>query len=130
MSLQAEVTMGSLLSLYIMKQATPWWLHKQHLACHSEVKPPKDHLFHLQQLSSTTLVCLSMYCRGSLPGVPVPLLVILQAKARELFGMAVKQGHFRNEQLSVDGSRGELNLHALTAGVAMLSLHNWLQDIQ
>ena len=58
------------------------------------------------------------------------LLGVLQGKAREVFLMAVKQGHFRNEHMSADGSRAELNLHALTAGVAMLSLHNWLQDIQ
>jgi pentatricopeptide repeat domain-containing protein 1 len=56
--------------------------------------------------------------------------VHLQTKARELFAMAVKQGHFRNERMSADGRRGELNLHALTAGVAMLSLHGWLQDVQ
>lgn len=55
---------------------------------------------------------------------------LAQAKARELFAMAVKQGHFRNERRSADGSREELNLHALTAGVAMLSLHSWLQDIR
>ncbi|WIA29715.1 hypothetical protein OEZ86_012195 [Tetradesmus obliquus] len=57
-------------------------------------------------------------------------VVWAQVKARELFAMAVKQGHFRNERLSPDGRRGELNLHALTAGVAMLSLHGWLADIQ
>lgn len=44
--------------------------------------------------------------------------------------MAVKQGYFKNEQLPANGNRWELNLHALTAGVAMLSLHNWLQAIQ
>jgi pentatricopeptide repeat domain-containing protein 1 len=43
---------------------------------------------------------------------------------------AVKQGHFRNERVAPDNSRAELNLHALTAGVAMLSLHAWLQEIQ
>jgi pentatricopeptide repeat domain-containing protein 1 len=58
------------------------------------------------------------------------LLLLLQTKARELFAMAVKQGHFRNERVSADGRRSELNLHALTAGVAMLSLHGWLSDIQ
>jgi pentatricopeptide repeat domain-containing protein 1 len=54
----------------------------------------------------------------------------LQAKARELFEMAVKQGHFRNERMSADGTRAELNLHALTAGVAMLSLQSFLLDMQ
>lgn len=28
------------------------------------------------------------------------------------------------------GARWELNLHALTAGVAMLSLYLWLQDLK
>lgn len=58
------------------------------------------------------------------------LLLCLQAKARELFAMAVKQGHFRNERMSLDGQRAELNLHALTAGVAMLSMQSFLQDLQ
>lgn len=44
--------------------------------------------------------------------------------------MAVKQGHFRNERVTADGNRAELNLHALTAGVAMLSLQSFLQDLQ
>jgi pentatricopeptide repeat domain-containing protein 1 len=44
--------------------------------------------------------------------------------------MAVKQGHFNNERMSPDGSRVELNLHALTAGVAILSLYNWLQGLR
>eukprot|EP00879_Flechtneria_rotunda_P008397 GHRR01008796.1.p1 GENE.GHRR01008796.1~~GHRR01008796.1.p1 ORF type:complete len:458 (+),score=137.47 GHRR01008796.1:1487-2860(+) len=57
-------------------------------------------------------------------------VVWAQAKARELYNMAVKQGHFRNERMSPSGNREELNLHALTAGVAMLSLHSWLDDIQ
>jgi pentatricopeptide repeat domain-containing protein 1 len=55
---------------------------------------------------------------------------MLQGKARELFAAAVKQGHFRNERMSADGNRAELNLHALTAGVAMLSLQSFLQDLQ
>jgi pentatricopeptide repeat domain-containing protein 1 len=54
----------------------------------------------------------------------------LQAKARELFAAAVKQGHFRNERVAPDGSRAEVNLHALTAGVAMLSLQSFLLDLQ
>ena len=58
------------------------------------------------------------------------MLPCLQAKARELFAMAVKQGHFRNERVAADGSRCELNLHALTAGVAMLSLQSFLLDMQ
>lgn len=54
----------------------------------------------------------------------------VQAKARELFAVAVKQGHFRNERVSADGSRAELNLHALTAGVAMLSMQSFLMGLQ
>lgn len=54
----------------------------------------------------------------------------LQAKARELFETAMKQGHFRNERMSADGTRAELNLHALTAGVAMLSLQSFLLTMQ
>ncbi|GBF98291.1 hypothetical protein Rsub_10954 [Raphidocelis subcapitata] len=69
-----------------------------------------------------------------------------QAKALELYQSAVKQGHLRSPRAltsGVDGapaaggdtgggggSRGELNLHALTAGVAMLSLYLWLTDIR
>lgn len=57
-------------------------------------------------------------------------VVWAQAKALELYKVAVKQGHFRNERLGLGGARGELNLHALTAGVAMLSLYSWLSGIR
>jgi hypothetical protein len=80
-----------------------------------------------------------------------------QAKALELYHAAVKQGHFRSPRhpapspagtptaaaaaaphsgapggaLFVAGAgRGELSLHALTAGVATISLYVWLMDLR
>ena len=53
-----------------------------------------------------------------------------QRTALRLFRTAVSQGHFRQQPLLGTSSRVELNLHALTAGVAMLSLFNWLQDLR
>lgn len=48
----------------------------------------------------------------------------VQSKALQLYKQAVSQGHFKQE--GSDPAKAELNLHALTAGVAMLSLYSWL----
>ena len=50
-----------------------------------------------------------------------------------LFRVAVKEGHFSQQQWE-EGSppppRLEINLHAMTAGVAMLSLYSWLTGLR
>jgi pentatricopeptide repeat domain-containing protein 1 len=53
-----------------------------------------------------------------------------QQKALQLFQTAVKQLHFQQQPISCKGSCAEINLHAMTAGVAMLSLYSWMQDIR
>jgi hypothetical protein len=60
-------------------------------------------------------------------------VVWAQAKALEVYRVAVKSGHFASAAGGEPGSgspRSRLNLHALTAGVAMLSLFNWLDNIR
>eukprot|EP00210_Caulerpa_lentillifera_P008588 g8192.t1 len=52
-----------------------------------------------------------------------------QRKALEIFKAAKQQGHFQ-QQLVQNGVPVEVNLHALTAGVAVLSLYNWLLDLK
>ena len=48
-------------------------------------------------------------------------------QALSLFHQAVSEGHFRQQSWdSPDVHRAEVNLHAMTAGVAMLSLYTWL----
>ena len=48
-------------------------------------------------------------------------------QALSLFHQAVSEGHFRQQRWdSPDVHRAEVNLHAMTAGVAMLSLYTWL----
>ena len=52
-----------------------------------------------------------------------------QRKAAALFRRASAEGLIRRpSHLSADSA--ELNLHSTTAGVALLSLHGWLQDLQ
>ena len=52
-----------------------------------------------------------------------------QRKAAALFRRALAEGLIRrHSHLSTDSA--ELNLHSTTAGVALLSLHCWLQDLQ
>ena len=59
------------------------------------------------------------------------ILVCMQALW--LFRVAVKEGHFGQQQWE-EGSppppRLEINLHAMTAGVAMLSLYSWLTGLR
>ena len=60
-------------------------------------------------------------------------VVWAQAKALEVYRVAVKSGHFASAvggELGNSGPRARLNLHALTAGVAMLSLYNWLNNLR
>ena len=48
-------------------------------------------------------------------------------QALSLFHQAVSEGHFRQQRWdSPDVHTAEVNLHAMTAGVAMLSLYTWL----
>jgi len=57
-------------------------------------------------------------------------VVWAQSKALQLFVSALQQGQFRQEPIVRKAGRVQLNLHAMTAGVAMLSLYCWLQDIK
>ena len=53
-------------------------------------------------------------------------------QALSLFQQAVSEGHFRQQRWE-EGSeshRAEVNLHAMTAGVAMLSLYTWLMSLK
>ena len=52
-------------------------------------------------------------------------------QARVLFRVAQGEGHFRQQPWDAPGLvRHEVNLHAMTAGVAMLSIHTWLQSLK
>lgn len=52
-----------------------------------------------------------------------------QRKALEIFNVARGQGHFKQQPIE-NVQRAEVNLHALTAGVAVLSLYAWLVDLK
>ena len=53
------------------------------------------------------------------------------AQALSLFQQAVSEGHFRQQRWEGSEShRAEVNLHAMTAGVAMLSLYTWLMSLK
>ena len=52
-------------------------------------------------------------------------------QALSLFQQAVSEGHFRQQRWEGSEShRAEVNLHAMTAGVAMLSLYTWLMSLK
>ncbi|CAD7704480.1 unnamed protein product, partial [Ostreobium quekettii] len=52
-----------------------------------------------------------------------------QKRALEIFRQAQTEGHFKQQAL--DGAhRVEVNLHAMTAGVAVLSLYCWLLELR
>ncbi|CAK0783776.1 hypothetical protein CVIRNUC_006976 [Coccomyxa viridis] len=54
-----------------------------------------------------------------------------QRKALSLFQQAVSEGHFRQQRWEGSEShRAEVNMHAMTAGVAMLSLYTWLMSLK
>ncbi len=65
-------------------------------------------------------------------------IIWAQSKALQLFLKAVQQGHFRQEQLVAGprrpgpggSGRVEVNLHAMTAGVAMVCLYCWLLELR
>lgn len=44
--------------------------------------------------------------------------------------VAVEEGHFHQGKLVPGLARAEVNLHAMTAGVAMLSLYAWLVSLK
>ncbi|GMH40845.1 hypothetical protein BSKO_08749 [Bryopsis sp. KO-2023] len=52
-----------------------------------------------------------------------------QRKALQIFMGAYRQGHFRQQPLR-GRKRVEVNLHAMTAGVAVLSLYHWLLELK
>lgn len=52
-------------------------------------------------------------------------------QALQLFRGAVEEGHFKQQRMDAPGAaRVEVNLHAMTAGVAMLSLYCWLLGLK
>jgi len=52
-----------------------------------------------------------------------------QRKALSIYKTARSQGHFKQQTLR-NVPRSEVNLHALTAGVAVLSLYSWLLELK
>lgn len=57
-------------------------------------------------------------------------VVWVQRRALKLFRVAVEEGHFHQGKLVPGLARAEVNLHAMTAGVAMLSLYAWLVSLK
>ncbi|EFJ50581.1 hypothetical protein VOLCADRAFT_116752, partial [Volvox carteri f. nagariensis] len=57
-------------------------------------------------------------------------IIWAQGKALQLFMTAVQQGHFHQEPLVRRPGRVEVNLHAMTAGVAMVCLYCWLLELR
>ncbi|EFN58079.1 hypothetical protein CHLNCDRAFT_142374 [Chlorella variabilis] len=57
-------------------------------------------------------------------------VVWVQRRALKLFRVAVEEGHFHQGKLVPGLARAEVNLHAMTAGVAMLSLYAWLVSLR
>ncbi|KAI8105723.1 hypothetical protein M9434_000305 [Picochlorum sp. BPE23] len=57
-------------------------------------------------------------------------IVWAQKHALRVFKQAVSEGHFPQQTLVPGLLRAEVNLHATTSGVAMLSLYEWLQNLQ
>ena len=57
-------------------------------------------------------------------------IIWAQGKALQLFLTGVQQGHFRQEPLVRRPGRVEVNLHAMTAGVAMVCLYCWLLELK
>lgn len=103
--------------------------------------PQSNHLLFSSSISShspfqnLTLLSLSL---SLFPSQPITTKAIIdalwetgvvwaQSHALEIFSAATKRGHFKRDpfthQIAV------LNLHAMTAGVAMLALYSWLEDI-
>lgn len=57
-------------------------------------------------------------------------VVWAQRRALALFRLAVEEGHFWQTILVPGLARAEVNLHATTAGVAMLSFYTWLMSLR
>ena len=57
-------------------------------------------------------------------------VVWAQRRALGLFRTAVEEGHFGQGRLGYGLARAEVNLHAMTAGVAMLCLYAWLVSLK
>ena len=57
-------------------------------------------------------------------------VVWAQRRALTLFRLAVEEGHFWQTILVPGLARAEVNLHATTAGVAMLSFYTWLMSLK
>ena len=53
-----------------------------------------------------------------------------QRRALGLFRTAIAEGHFGQSRLVPGMARAEVNLHAMTAGVAMLCLYAWLMSLK
>ncbi|KAK9815102.1 hypothetical protein WJX73_007516 [Symbiochloris irregularis] len=56
-----------------------------------------------------------------------------QRRALGLFQRAVEEGHFKQQRWDTSApwpARAEVNLHAMTAGVAVLSLYTWLVSLK
>lgn len=69
-------------------------------------------------------------CSGASPGSQ-PAGACMQALG--LFQRAVEEGHFKQQRWDTAGpwpARAEVNLHAMTAGVAVLSLFSWLLSLK
>lgn len=57
-------------------------------------------------------------------------LLWAQASAMQLLERARGQGHFAREPINSSATHLELSLHGMTSGVAMASLHSWLQELR
>jgi len=57
-------------------------------------------------------------------------VVWAQRKGLGIFRAAVGEGHFGQGRLTLGMIRAEVNLHAMTAGVAVLSLYAWLVSLK
>jgi pentatricopeptide repeat domain-containing protein 1 len=57
-------------------------------------------------------------------------VVWAQRQALGLFRAAVGEGHFGQARLTPGMARADVNLHAMTAGVAMLCLYAWLVSLK
>jgi pentatricopeptide repeat domain-containing protein 1 len=57
-------------------------------------------------------------------------VVWAQRRGLQLFRVAVEEGHFQQATLAPGLVRAEVNLHAMTAGVAMLCLYAWLVSLR
>ena len=57
-------------------------------------------------------------------------VVWAQRQALVLLNSAIEEGHFVQTRIDPGMKQGDVNLHAMTAGVAMLSLYTWLVSLK